>query len=147
MLSLSAACSPMPLSPVCVCVCVYVVRQWADTMSLGLLRLLFEQSTHTLLFIGAYRVNEVDEQHPLIKLTTQLAIEAPERVQSILLKPITEAHCTTLVCDTFNCSPEVASPFAGLLHHQTTGNPFFLGQRRERERERERRMPLGHAAF
>ena len=41
-------------------------------MSLTLIKLLFDQSHLNLLIIGAYRSNQVDEEHPLMTLLKEL---------------------------------------------------------------------------
>ena len=44
----------------------------ADTASLRLLKLLHQQEHCHLLIIAAYRENECDERHPLVKLIADL---------------------------------------------------------------------------
>ncbi len=132
--------------------------QWADTASLKLLQVLMTSDSKYLLLIGAYRDNEVNLTHPLLKTTHPLVktthplvktthplvktLEEIEKagtvINNIVLRPLGLTHIRQIVADTLNpaCSVlldsgDINQPlkeFAELLFNKTQGNPFFLAQ-------------------
>ena len=88
--------------------------------------MLITQDAGPLLIIAAYRDNEVDVGHPLEKLIREVRENEADRITEVKLKPLTTAHITSLLVDSFRCSPDSAHPFAQLLFSKTQGNPFFL---------------------
>jgi PAS domain S-box-containing protein len=102
--------------------------QWLDAATLELLESLLTQSdVQHLMVIGAYRDNEVDSGHPLLR-RLQAIREAGASVQDIVLAPLTQQDVTQLLADTFHCETERATPLARLIHEKTGGNPFFAIQ-------------------
>ena len=102
--------------------------QWLDTATLDLLEVLLTQlGPQHLMLIGAYRDNEVDAAHPLMrKLDTIRSARA--KVTEITLAPLTRDDLVQLIADTLRCEPERAAPLAHLVHEKTGGNPFFTIQ-------------------
>jgi predicted ATPase len=102
--------------------------QWLDAATLDLLEdLLTQDDLQHLLLIGAYRDNEVDVHHPLIrKLDAIRKSGAP--VQDIVLAPLGRDDLSQLLVDSLHCQHERAEPLATLVHEKTTGNPFFAIQ-------------------
>ncbi|XXX78326.1 ATP-binding sensor histidine kinase [Sorangium sp. So ce134] len=102
--------------------------QWADPASLKLLaHLITHPDTRYVLFIGAYRDNEVGPLHPLA-----LALDDVRRtgaaVRDIVLAPLSILHLRELVADTVHGRLEDAMPLAQLVNEKTGGNPFFAIQ-------------------
>ena len=102
--------------------------QWADTPSLGLLRhLLTDPDLGNLLFIGAYRDNEVPSDHPLAVMIDGLADGGVDmgrlHIEGLGPDPVTE-----LITDSLQTSAERAAALGRLVHRKTAGNPFFVGQ-------------------
>ena len=81
-----------------------------------------------LLLIGAYRDNEVDATHPLMRKLD--AIKAGgAKVAEITLAPLGREHIWgNCIADALRCEPERAAPLAQLVHEKTGGNPFFAIQ-------------------
>lgn len=103
--------------------------QWADHATLKLLEMLLDDQsklTH-LLFIGAYRSNEVDSGHPL-HLTFSRIAEKNTAVRDLHLAPIALTATNELIKDTFHVDDDDAMPLTRLCHGRTGGNPFFLNQ-------------------
>jgi len=102
--------------------------QWMDAATLDLLRyLLAESGIKHLLMVGAYRDNEVDASHPLVR--TLGAIRASgARVDDIVLAPLASADIEAMISDALHCGPDAARPLARLVHEKTGGNPFFTIQ-------------------
>src|SRR4029077_2963343 len=99
--------------------------QWLDPATLDLLEdLLSRADLQHLLLIGAYRDNEVNSTHPLMRKLEAMR-QAGAILQDIVLAPLTCEHLGRLVADSLHCEPEHASPLAQLIHDKTAGNPFF----------------------
>jgi PAS domain S-box-containing protein len=102
--------------------------QWLDAASLGLLEYLLTHSeVQHLLLVGAYRDNEVNSSHPLMR-TLGAIRKAGTRMEEIVLTPLTLEDVSRLVADAIHCERSTAYPLAQLLHEKTGGNPFFAIQ-------------------
>ncbi|HLO87626.1 MAG TPA: AAA family ATPase [Nostocaceae cyanobacterium] len=102
--------------------------QWADSATLRLMQLLITDiDINHILFIGAYRDNEVNSSHPLIQ-TIEEIVNKGTTVNKITLQPLSQANITQLVNETLNDHTETSKPLAELLFNKTGGNPFFLTQ-------------------
>ena len=102
--------------------------QWADGGSLALLKLLITRDTGSLLVIGAYRDNEVDEAHPLTRVINEIKESDPERVTEVCLQPLAAVDIQHMLIDSFRCEQEPAAQLAQILLHRTQGNPFHITQ-------------------
>ncbi|MFB9268056.1 AAA family ATPase [Bradyrhizobium erythrophlei] len=102
--------------------------QWLDAATLDLIEYVLTQSDlKYLMLIGAYRDNEVDAAHPLMrKLDVIRQTGAP--VQEVQLAPLGYEHLRELTTDALRCTPPRAAPLADLVHEKTAGNPFFVIQ-------------------
>jgi predicted ATPase/signal transduction histidine kinase/tRNA A-37 threonylcarbamoyl transferase component Bud32 len=102
--------------------------QWADAGSLRLLEdVITHLGTRYLLLIGAYRDNEVDPSHPLMR-TLERIRETPAVVEEMVLPPLAMEHVNALVADTVRADLSRARPLTALVHEKTGGNPFFVVQ-------------------
>jgi predicted ATPase/signal transduction histidine kinase len=102
--------------------------QWLDAATLDLMGDLLTQSdVGHLMLIGAYRDNEVDSSHPLMRKIEAIR-KSGATVQEILLSPLTREGLAKLITDSLRCEPERAAPLAELIHEKTAGNPFFAIQ-------------------
>ncbi len=102
--------------------------QWLSTATLDLLEDLFTRSDlRHLMLIGAYRDNEVDAAHPLVRKIEAIK-NAGTRVEEITLGPLANEHLGHLITDALRCEPERAAPLADLVHEKSAGNPFFALQ-------------------
>jgi PAS domain S-box-containing protein len=99
--------------------------QWLDPATLGLLEdLLTQPDVRHLVLIGAYRDNEVDAGHPLMRKLESVR-KAGAIVHEITLAPLAHEDLRMLIADSLHCEPERVSPLAELVHQKTAGNPFF----------------------
>jgi PAS domain S-box-containing protein len=80
-----------------------------------------------LMLIGAYRDNEVNPAHPLMRKLEAIR-QAGAIVQDIVLVPLAREDLQQLVADSLHSEPERAKPLAQLIHDKTAGNPFFAIQ-------------------
>ncbi|WP_224247051.1 trifunctional serine/threonine-protein kinase/ATP-binding protein/sensor histidine kinase [Hyalangium gracile] len=103
--------------------------QWADLASLKLIeQLLSQKETPPVLWIGAYRDNEVSSSHPLVSVLEEVR-KAGARITDIRLEPLSLRQVEQLVGDTLpGAGEELIIPLSALVHEKTGGNPFFLLQ-------------------
>jgi PAS domain S-box-containing protein len=102
--------------------------QWLDAATLDLMEdLLTQPDVHHLMLIGAYRDNEVNPTHPLMRKLEAIR-QAGAKVKDIVLAPLAREDLRQLVADSLHCEPERAKPLAQLIHDKTAGNPFFVIQ-------------------
>jgi PAS domain S-box-containing protein len=80
-----------------------------------------------LMLVGAYRDNEVDSTHPLIRKLGAIR-QAGAKVQEIILAPLASEDLAQLIADSLHCKVEQAAPLAQTVHARTAGNPFFAIQ-------------------
>lgn len=102
--------------------------QWADSASLKLLSLLLtdEELNHFLL-IGAYRENEVDQNHSL-KIFMEEIQKKKKMFTSLALQPLSVIDFESLLKDTLHSDDTRIKPLAEIIHTHTGGNPFFANQ-------------------
>lgn len=101
--------------------------QWADEASLELFRkLLVDKDLDGLLFIGAFRDNEVDSSHPLSM--TLKEIEEEIQIERIPIGPLELTSVEALLSDTLRRDPSEINELSNLVFRKTAGNPFFVLQ-------------------
>ncbi len=102
--------------------------QWLAAATLDLLGdLLTRPDVQHLLLIGAYRDNEVDPTHPLMRKLEAMG-QAGALLQNIVLAPLAREDLGQLIADSLHCECERVMPLAQLIYEKTTGNPFFAIQ-------------------
>ena len=102
--------------------------QWLDAATLELLEdLLIQADVQHLLLISAYRDNEVDAAHRLMRKLTAVR-SSGAMVSEIKLGPLLREDLRRLIADALRCEFEDAAPLAQLVHDKTAGNPFFALQ-------------------
>lgn len=102
--------------------------QWLDAATLDLLEDLMTQTdVGHLLLIGAYRDNEAQATHPLVRKLDAIR-SSGGTVQDVVLPPLRRDDLGRMLADSLHCEPERADPLAALIHEKTTGNPFFVIQ-------------------
>jgi PAS domain S-box-containing protein len=102
--------------------------QWLDLATLDLLEdLLIRSDLQHLMLIGAYRDNEVNATHPLMRKLDAIR-EAGAQVQEIRLAPLVRDDLRQLIVDALRCELAHAASLAQLVHEKTAGNPFFVIQ-------------------
>ncbi len=102
--------------------------QWLDSATLDLLEdLLTQPDVQHLMLIGAYRDNEVNSAHPLIRKLEAIR-EAGAVVHEIIPAPLAPEDLGRLIGDALHCEPKRVTALAELIHEKTAGNPFFAIQ-------------------
>ena len=102
--------------------------QWLDAATLELLEHLFaEPDVRHVLLVGAYRANELDPSHALVR-TLERIRNAGTSVQEIALKPLAPSDVRRLIADALRAEAEHVRPLAKLVVEKTGGNAFFVNQ-------------------
>jgi PAS domain S-box-containing protein len=102
--------------------------QWLDAATLDVLEDLFTRpDVQHVLLIGAYRDNEVNAAHPLMRKLEAIR-KAGASVREISLAPLACEDLGRLLADALHCEAERVAPLAQLVHEKTAGNPFFAIQ-------------------
>src|SRR5262249_25396165 len=102
--------------------------QWLDAATLELIEDLLTQSdVRHLMLIGAYRDNEVDSSHPLMRKLEAIR-KAGATMREIVLAPLRREDLEQFVAESLRSAPERAASLATLVHEKTAGNPFFAIQ-------------------
>ena len=102
--------------------------QWLDGATLDLIEdLLTRSDLQHLMLIGAYRDNEVDAAHSLMRKLEAIR-QAGTRVQEIRLEPLSRDDLGRLIADALHCESERVTLLTQLVQEKTDGNPFFVIQ-------------------
>ena len=102
--------------------------QWVDADTLKLVeRIAQHPERKPLLFLGAYRDNEVEADHRLM-ISCEVIKKTGQPLQTIPLKPLNRENISQLLVHTCHCRPEEAKSLAEVLMRKTGGNPFFVSQ-------------------
>jgi predicted ATPase/signal transduction histidine kinase/CheY-like chemotaxis protein/tRNA A-37 threonylcarbamoyl transferase component Bud32 len=101
--------------------------QWADSSIFSLLELLIVNKVKYLFVIGAYRNNEISNNHPLNDFITA-SIQLNMDINRIDLRPFGLEQTTKFIQDTFNHDEPMVRELAEILFLKTQGNPFFIIQ-------------------
>jgi len=100
--------------------------QWTDSASLGLLKALFSGETiKNFLFIGAYRKDIVNKNHP-VSILIEDSKNYFENVNIIELMPLSFKDVLDLVSDTVIAEKSNAYKLCELIYNKTGANPFFI---------------------
>ncbi|MEM9539946.1 MAG: AAA family ATPase [Cyanobacteria bacterium P01_E01_bin.42] len=100
--------------------------QWADFGTLKLIELMAtDRRVESLLLLGAYRDNEVDENHPTMLALARLKKQGVA-VSQIMLTPLESGDVTQLLAETLHRDRSDVAPLTELVVQKTLGNPFFI---------------------
>jgi predicted ATPase/GAF domain-containing protein len=112
--------------------------QWTDGSTPQLIaELLGSGDLRHVLVLGAYRANEVGENHLLSVALGELARKRPNALHEVRLAPLGEDAIERIVAATLKTGAERAQPLARLLFQKAGGNPFFTSELLEELRRRE----------
>jgi len=104
--------------------------QWADKASINLIRSIITDRKLRLLFVGAYRDEEVDEEsHPLAVMFRKVEGGKIKRsITRIQLKNLDVATVTMLISGLLRLEGPVVAELSKIVHQKTGGNAFFVLQ-------------------
>jgi predicted ATPase/C4-dicarboxylate-specific signal transduction histidine kinase len=103
--------------------------QWCDSATFDFLQNLFANHREHpyLFFMGAYRHNEVDHDHPLPKLIRSVQENAGPLAE-IHLTELSDADCHEMVAYILDSSLTATANLADFIAHLTEGNPLFVSE-------------------
>ncbi|CAG7629508.1 ATP-binding protein [Paenibacillus allorhizosphaerae] len=103
--------------------------QWADPASIQLITdLLHSSDGKYIMFIGAYRGQEITDNHPLQRMLVKLSRIRRIQMSHIVLEPLSESHMSKLLADSLHPTKQSIATLAALLMRKTKGNAFFAKQ-------------------
>ena len=99
--------------------------QWLDAATLDLLEdILTQREIRHLLLIGAYRDNEVDVAHPLVRRLDAMR-RAGAAIQDVVLTPLTNDDLGQLISDSLHCEAKPAKQLVRLVYEKTGVQSLF----------------------
>ncbi|MGK7876731.1 MAG: AAA family ATPase [Xenococcaceae cyanobacterium] len=102
--------------------------QWADFGTLKLIELMVtDMQVESLLLLGAYRDNEVDDNHPTMLMIDRLQKQGVV-VSQITLIPLKSSDIAQLLAETLHRDRSEVAPLTELVLQKTLGNPFFINE-------------------
>ena len=102
--------------------------QWSDAASQDIIRMLVtDEASKAAMFIGCYRDNEVDENHPVAENVGAILMSLVP-LATITLRNLDKESLNDLCSDVLHLSPRLTRPLAEALHAKTSGNPMFVRQ-------------------
>ncbi|MBD3854052.1 MAG: AAA family ATPase, partial [Acidobacteria bacterium] len=102
--------------------------QWIDPASLNLIEALFAgQNASRLLFVGAYRSNEVEATHPLAISQDRMLADS-DRVTVLTLEDLSPDDTNHLLADSLRLGVADCRDLGRVLVEKSAGNPFFFRQ-------------------
>ncbi len=99
--------------------------QWADPDSLKLIRILLTTSGVRLLAVGAFRDNEVNEDHPLMAAVAKIE-NSGVPVEKITLSPLGLYHIDRMISESLGAPHERTARLSDLVLSKTSGNPVSV---------------------
>lgn len=104
--------------------------QWVDNSSLELIEnLICNINTKYLFVILAYRLNDVDENHPIRKTISKIeTCDSECIINNIEIETIAIEDTTELIHDTLHSDFKDSYKLAKSVHLKTKGNPFYIKQ-------------------
>lgn len=104
--------------------------QWADCSSINLFKYLSQDANlRHILFVGAFRDNEISEGHPIAEMLAGLNTgEFAGEYSIINLKPLYCNDFVQIITECLNVKGIHIGALSEVLFRKTGGNPLFLGQ-------------------
>jgi len=103
--------------------------QWCDIATFDFLQFVFAnpQDYPFIFFMGAYRHNEVDSSHPLIKLL-QTIQEHDVPINELRIEELSPKYCREMVAYILDDEEKSIASLAKFIIELTGGNPLFVSE-------------------
>lgn len=100
--------------------------QWAGEPAFDLIHAILSDTrgSNCFFFVGAYRDNEVGEDHPLRELMANLDLCSVETT-NVNLSGLTQDNLNVMVAEILCTFPRICKPLSDIIHERTAGSPFF----------------------
>lgn len=103
--------------------------QWADSESIRLLgALLNDSSLKNFMFIGAMRGDEIDKEHAVSKLLSDVEKATGKTIERIELLNLSIRDVGYFIADTLNLEVDECEPLTEFVYGKTRGNIFWAMQ-------------------
>jgi histidine kinase len=104
--------------------------QWGDVASIDLIKdISTDANINGMLFVGAYRVNEVDSVHPLAIQLRQMEVQGSVNNVQLNVGDLDVVSVNKIIADAMHStSMEPLKDLSILVHRKTGGNAFFVIQ-------------------
>jgi len=100
--------------------------QWADEMTLGVIRMLMtDPDIRYFLFLGCYRENEVNDSHMLSTSLNDIR-EQGINIMTIKVGAIEKESTNALISDVMCLPPNLCRPLSNVVHRKTGGIIMFV---------------------
>ena len=100
---------------------------WSDAPTLRLVHhLMTANEVRSLLLLGAYRDNEVNDGHRLIR--TLAKVEESRPVETLFLEPLGRPTVHRICAETLRRDLDYSRPLSDAVFEKTGGNPFFVNE-------------------
>ena len=73
-------------------------------------------------FVGSYRDNEVDDDHPLMELMMELDLACVE-TSRVHLSGLSTKYLNAMVAESLCIFPRIVKPLSDVIFEKTNGNP------------------------
>ena len=103
--------------------------QWCDQASFDLLELVYTQPHDFpyLMIIGAYRNNEVDENHGVVKMENAIK-DSSQPLMVIHLEALDHQAVNQMVAFILNTAEQKAEPLTDIIYAVSVGNPLYINE-------------------
>ena len=102
--------------------------QWSDAASQEIIRMLVtDEASRAAMFIGCYRDNEVDENHPVAENVGAILMSLVP-LATVRLGNLDKESVNDLCSDVLHLSPRLTRPLAEAIYSKSCGNPMFVRQ-------------------
>ena len=101
--------------------------QWCSAPSLELIHAILSDTRgeNCFFFVGSFRDNEVDEDHPIFSMRASLQSRGVP-VTEIVLNGLTAEDLNTMLSDALCTFPRFCKSLSDIVFQKTKGNPFFV---------------------
>ena len=100
--------------------------QWADSTALDVIHTILSDTMGSFMFfVGTYRDNEVQLDHPIFDLMERLEI-SNVRTTRVSLAGLARADLNTMISDALCSYPRICKSLSDIVFQKTKGNPFFV---------------------
>jgi len=102
--------------------------QWADSTALDVIHTILSDAKTMgsyMFFVGTYRDNEVQVDHPIFDLMEKLEISNVQTTK-VSLSGLDQEDLNTMISDALCLYPRICKSLSGIVFQKTKGSPFFV---------------------
>jgi len=100
--------------------------QWADDTALDVIHTFLSDTMGScMFFVGTYRDNEVDANHPIFDLMKKLEVRHVP-TSKVSLVGLDRENLNTMISDALCLYPRICNSLSDIVIKKTNGSPFFV---------------------